>query len=496
MMQRHGFESTAELFSNHFILSVLFRCLHDKIEPFLTEATFQLDANLPAIDEEEVRAVETELAAFLKQANAVGNKQQTSSSSSGSFSASSSSAASSSSSSGNGLVTTSSPVSADKQPKTPPMESVMEEELAKSGEVTTAAVTTTNAVTSGDSSSSNFSFILKELNVFTQSQSRSNHESQGDLNKSTDNDLLVLNKLNELLALNQDKLLSLSDSNQNNFTSDKISNSQNNQPEVVEGLVSETVAERDLVKRTVRELKEKINETKSYVREYQSEISAYLTQLAAQTEHVATTAAVKTTTTITEEKSTVTSTIVETNEIRESQNKVDYARLLGVLEEAGGQDDIVNALAEQMSQLAGSGNEDERRFLVVVVELMRQWRGAHLKELDELRAGMQAVKVSMNADRQIMFNEAIKRATKDKDRVIDELRLKQDEFVGRVAQLEAELKQYQQQQQQQQATAEVLASVPVTPALVINTVSFFFYSIIFCSGFLKFMNPWTLFLQF
>jgi hypothetical protein len=357
------------------------------------------------IDEDEVKSIETELVGFLKQQAsgklATGATNQ-STNSSVSFTASSST---SSSSSTGACVTTSSPLASDKQP---PMQSVMEEDLSKSG-----------PIESPNHSTNHFAFIIKELNVFTQSQTvRSDHQDV----KSSEIDLQLLNKLSDLLSLDQERLLQLS-LNRNHESSRNEDESRAKEP--ARNLNPQDPEE---IKKTVQELKNKMNETRTCVEDYQGEMNAYLKQLVAQTVNLA---------------STVKNEPAVENEIRQSKQSVDYSTLFGLIQEKNlleqGQEGELN---EQMS--VSGLDENERLFVSRMAGLVREQKASHLKEIEELKASMQAMKVNMNAEKQIMFNEAIKRVAKEKDRLIEDLRARQSECLTRVSQLEEELEKYRQ----------------------------------------------------
>jgi hypothetical protein len=395
---------------------------------FQTEATFQFDNNLPAIDEDEVKSIEAELVVFLKQQTsnklATGASNQ-SSNSSVSFTASSSS----SSSSCGGAVATSSPLASEKHPpKTSPMESVMEEELAKSG-----------------SNNSNYVYIIKELNLFTQSQSARN-ELLTDSTRSAELDLQVLNKLSELLGIDQEKLLSLSVNQEkipttaeNITTNDVIDQNSKSKEEEVQN--TSRLEDQEQIKRTIQELKDKMNDTRNYVKDYQSEISAYLAHLVAQT--VSLNQATNEKVAVSAQNETVE--VTEENLVKTRQAFADYPKLFSLIESKNLLDPSQETeLTEQIGQLLGLDESGERAFVNRIVSLLKEQRASHAREIEELRASMQAMKMNMNAEKQIMFNEAIKRATKEKDRLIDELRSKQDECLTRVGQLEEELEKYRQ----------------------------------------------------
>ena len=415
MQQRQKFDanSVSAAFSNHFILNVLFRCLNDRVEPFLNENTFQFDNNLPLLDEEDVRLVENELGSYLKQINS-----NTSPSSSASFSNSSNSSTSSSSSTN---LTTSSPLAAEKQ-----------------------------------SNNNYLQTMIKELNLFTQSISEDVAASKYD------SDLLILSKLNDLLLLDADKLANLNfGSNEYKTQETKaIKTDESNEKSEEKPIKNEHL----LMKNTISDLKSKLNETKQFVQSYQAEVNDYLSKLAeCKINSIS----------ANPEKEVVKFDLeMPINEEQSNENKTqfDYSSLHSLFETflKSPSTENINSSEEALRQQidASITNESEKAFLNKLLEQVKQNQLVHTKEIEELKASMQTMKTNMNAEKQIWFNEAIKRVTKDKDKLIDEMRAKQDDCYERINQLELELKQYKENQ-----SADTQSTLVSTTTITTNAAS-------------------------
>lgn len=59
--------------------------------------------------------------------------------------------------------------------------------------------------------------------------------------------------------------------------------------------------------------------------------------------------------------------------------------------------------------------------------------------INDLKLSMEITRKSLGAEKQIQFNEAIKKLSADKDRQIEELKLKQVDYLNRIYTLEREL---------------------------------------------------------
>lgn len=80
-----------------------------------------------------------------------------------------------------------------------------------------------------------------------------------------------------------------------------------------------------------------------------------------------------------------------------------------------------------------------REFVRKLSDEVSRSREEHEKRVSEVRQTLEQMKKSLVAEKQIQFNEAIKRVSNEKDRQIDELKTKQTELMGRVQALEKEL---------------------------------------------------------
>lgn len=80
-----------------------------------------------------------------------------------------------------------------------------------------------------------------------------------------------------------------------------------------------------------------------------------------------------------------------------------------------------------------------REFVRKLSDEVSRSREEHEKRVSEVRQTLEQMKKSLVAEKQIQFNEAIKRVSNEKDRQIDELKTKQAELMSRVHALEKEL---------------------------------------------------------
>ena len=114
-------------------------------------------------------------------------------------------------------------------------------------------------------------------------------------------------------------------------------------------------------------------------------------------------------------------------------------------------DELCQATTTTTSEKISSFNSNTncsasvREHATKLLALVKEEKERSARSLDEARASMQALKANMNAERQIKFNEAIKRATQDKDKLIDELRAKEAAYLEQIRQLNEAVQQQQQQ---------------------------------------------------
>ncbi len=107
-----------------------------------------------------------------------------------------------------------------------------------------------------------------------------------------------------------------------------------------------------------------------------------------------------------------------------------YAEFLAFLKHDGPKDE--GFFSDKLSEI-------DRDFCKSVLEFVEELRELNRKQVDELQAALSLAKKNVNADKQKLFNEAIRRATQEKDKVIDELRVKETGYLEKISQLEASL---------------------------------------------------------
>jgi len=73
-------------------------------------------------------------------------------------------------------------------------------------------------------------------------------------------------------------------------------------------------------------------------------------------------------------------------------------------------------------------NDSDREFSVQLLAYLKKCEHENQKQIEELKATIKTVKVNTNADKQILFNEAIKRVTQDKDKIIETLKQKEKDY--------------------------------------------------------------------
>jgi hypothetical protein len=74
-------------------------------------------------------------------------------------------------------------------------------------------------------------------------------------------------------------------------------------------------------------------------------------------------------------------------------------------------------------------------FLKKLITIIKTSQLEHTKEKEELKQNMQNLKNNINADKQKLFNEAINRVTKEKEKLIEELKQKELAYVEEIKQL-------------------------------------------------------------
>jgi len=84
-------------------------------------------------------------------------------------------------------------------------------------------------------------------------------------------------------------------------------------------------------------------------------------------------------------------------------------------------------------------NVEEKQFFKSLHESIKELKISRDKEVTDLQASLNMAKKNVNADKQKLFNEAIKRATQEKDKVIEELRGREASHLAKIEELEAAL---------------------------------------------------------
>ena len=91
---------------------------------------------------------------------------------------------------------------------------------------------------------------------------------------------------------------------------------------------------------------------------------------------------------------------------------------------------------EFLSKQTDSLNKEFAQGLFQIVE---KWQSSNQKQIESLKVAINQAKKNNNADKQIQFNEAIKRATQEKDKTIEELRLKEAAYLQKIDELKQSL---------------------------------------------------------
>ena len=88
-----------------------------------------------------------------------------------------------------------------------------------------------------------------------------------------------------------------------------------------------------------------------------------------------------------------------------------------------------------MSQLSKPDQELTNKLL----DYLKQLEIDNHKQIDDLKTTIKTVKTTTNADKQIQFNEAIKRVTQDKDKIIEEFKQKEKNYLEQINSLQQSL---------------------------------------------------------
>jgi hypothetical protein len=245
-------------------------------------------------------------------------------------------------------------------------------------------------------------------------------------------DLCILNKMIELLSMNKSNLLNLNNENSDNNSSEtNIIKKKSNSNDKI------------FMKNTINDLKHKLSETKNFVSSYQVEINDYISKLIEYNQSLCSVNS-NNESNVKEDNNKVKFDLelVDngnekpsfTHSIDEQKQSIDYSKLFDLITEKKDHQEC-----EQ--EIGKSSNDQEKAFILKMIEHLNTTKANHSKEIEDLKASMQTIKTNINAQKQIWFNEAIKSVTKQKEKQIEDYKIKQDDYLSKINQLEAELAQ-------------------------------------------------------
>lgn len=357
--KRKNFEEKLSTASQHFILSILFRSLNDKVEHFMNEGALKFDTKLPQLEENDVNLIEKELISQLSNLR---------SSSFDSSTSSSSTSATSSSSSCQPLENSS-----------PMFESPQNSASGKSSGESQSSSKTESKTTSMTKMTRFSEAFLADMNL---------EEYKHDVKAY--GDMALLDSLSNILQANaqtrDDQVLSVRKQS-NEQTSKQIAE--------IKTKLGET---RDIFKSHCEDFRKDFVE----IMNRQSELEKYYLNVGEQIKQ------------------------------SERQLRSDFYSefLVFIKREDRAKDE--RFFSEKFSEI-------ELEFASNMIVLVEDLKETNRKQVDELQAALSLAKKNGNADKQKLFNEAIKRATQEKDKVIDELRSKETAYLEKISQLEASL---------------------------------------------------------
>ena len=375
MNRRQNFDSKTFQASQSFVLNILFRSLNDKVEAFLTESELKFDNDLPKIEESEVLAIEEEIKKYISL-----NQQNTP------INSSSSSSSSSSTTSANQLNFE-----------------------ASSPTQTSSTQLNDNKKTDGKVRKCFYESLLNEFNI----------QNQIDLKK--DSDLGILESVIDLIRKEQEEIEQ--SSNQIELESNKNNNNSNKMQ-----LVKLDESLRQMVSTSLQDVKLKLKESKEIYYNHQAELNESIKKLVE----------------IQKEQEKNNLAINERLNKDKDLKSIFYAKLNDlvetILQNSNCTEDELNELInKKIESMLDNDNDEHKELINKLVQLVKANQTANLKQIDELKLSLKTLKNNLNAEKQIQFNEAIKKATQDKDRLIEELRSKELGYLEEIRALKAAL---------------------------------------------------------
>ena len=155
----------------------------------------------------------------------------------------------------------------------------------------------------------------------------------------------------------------------------------------------------------INDIKAKLNETKELLKTYKNELKFNIDIIL--NKHI--------------ENDKLTQLLNEKHQQME-QNKTKFYSLFIEFIQSSEKNSNQQVFIDQLS------NDSDREFSVQLLDYLKKCELENQKQIDELNATIKTVKMNTNADKQILFNEAIKRVTQDKDRIIEALKQKEKDY--------------------------------------------------------------------
>ncbi len=106
-------------------------------------------------------------------------------------------------------------------------------------------------------------------------------------------------------------------------------------------------------------------------------------------------------------------------------------------------------------------NNSNNELAFKLINLIKTNQLENLIQNEELKTNLKTIKTTMNADKQILFNEAIKKATQEKDKTIDELKNREASYLKEIDELKEALNKKSNLPQEQQQSVLISSSTPV-----------------------------------
>lgn len=263
-----------------------------------------------------------------------------------------------------------------------------------SGSLTCSSTNTTNTqpvTTSGSSPDSETTLLDKKSNFW----------NELNIFEMNDPDLNMLNSLIDLLntdSLPKELFKHLNNTNHDTKSTNTTNNEANNLTEI-----------KRMFEFKINDLRAKLNETKDLLRTYQNELKVNVESILAKQD--------------------------ETEKLNETNRAKFYSNLL----------DLVKSSPSDSSQttrdqfLIELTNSLDKQFSMNLLDCINKRELENQKQIDELKQTIKTVKTTSNADKQIQFNEAIKRVQQDKDKVIEDFKQKEKAYLDQISSLQAQL---------------------------------------------------------